>query len=85
MGMMATVGRSSAVAVVFGLRFSGLIAWLLWCVIHVAYLIEFRSRLRVMLEWIWYYITFRPGVRLLYRNRGRHGASGVEPVAAPLA
>lgn len=71
LGMMATIGRSSAVAVVFGFRFSGFLAWLLWCFIHVAYLIEFRSRLRVMIEWIWYYLTFRPGVRLLYRNRGR--------------
>jgi NADH dehydrogenase len=68
-GMMATVGRASAVANVFGLNFTGLIAWLLWCFIHVVYLIEFRSRLRVMIEWIWYYITFRPGVRLLYRTQ----------------
>jgi NADH dehydrogenase len=49
------------------LRFSGLVAWLLWCVVHIFFLIGFRNRVRVMLEWMWYYITFKPGARVIYQ------------------
>jgi NADH:ubiquinone reductase (H+-translocating) len=64
-GTMATIGRAKAVAVIGRLKFSGLFAWLLWCVIHIFYLITFRNRFRVMAEWMWYYITFRHGIRLI--------------------
>ncbi len=67
-GTMATIGRSRAVAEVMGLRFSGFFAWLLWCFIHVLYLISSRNRFRVFTEWVWYYITFQPGSRLIYRS-----------------
>jgi NADH dehydrogenase len=65
-GMMATIGRAQAVAQFGFLRLSGLSAWLLWCAVHIFLLIEFRSRVRVMWEWIWYYITFKPGTRIVY-------------------
>jgi NADH dehydrogenase len=65
-GMLATIGRAKAVAELGALRFSGLIAWLLWCVVHIFFLIGIRNRFRVMSEWIWYYVTFRPGARLIY-------------------
>jgi NADH:ubiquinone reductase (H+-translocating) len=65
-GMLATIGRAQAVAQIGLLRLSGLSAWLLWCVVHVFLLIEFRSRVRVMSEWIWYYLTFKPGARIIY-------------------
>ena len=65
-GMLATIGRAKAVAELGALRFSGLIAWLLWCVVHIFFLIGIRNRFRVMSEWIWYYITFKPGARLIY-------------------
>jgi NADH dehydrogenase len=42
-------------------------AWLLWCVVHIFFLIGFRNRVRVMLEWMWYYITFNPGARVIYQ------------------
>lgn len=64
-GTMATIGRAKAVAHVFGVRSSGLIAWLMWAVIHVMQLISFRNRLKVMVEWMWYYISFQPGARLI--------------------
>ncbi|NOS83491.1 MAG: NAD(P)/FAD-dependent oxidoreductase, partial [Nitrospira sp.] len=57
-GMLATIGRAQAVAQIGLLRLSGLPAWLLWCAVHIFLLIEFRSRVRVMSEWIWYYLTF---------------------------
>jgi NADH dehydrogenase len=65
-GMLATIGRAQAVAQFGQLRLSGLVAWLLWCVVHIFLLIEFRSRVRVMLEWMWYYLTFKPGARIIY-------------------
>jgi NADH:ubiquinone reductase (H+-translocating) len=64
-GMLATIGRAQAVAQIGLLHLSGLSAWLLWCVVHVFLLIEFRSRVRVMSEWIWYYLTFKPGARII--------------------
>ena len=65
-GMLATIGRAQAVAQMGFLRLSGLPAWLLWCVVHVFLLIELRSRVRVMSEWVWYYLTFKPGARIIY-------------------
>jgi NADH dehydrogenase len=78
-GMLATIGRGQAVAQIGLLHLSGLPAWLLWCVVHIFLLIEFRSRVRVMSEWIWYYLTFKPGTRIIYmqarqvsEEEGRH-------------
>ncbi len=64
-GSMATIGKAKAVAEIKGFSFSGLPAWLLWSLIHVLYLISFRNRFRVMIEWIWYYITNKRGTRLI--------------------
>ncbi len=65
-GYMATIGKKRAVAVVGKLQFSGLIAWLAWSFIHVLYLIGFRNRISVMIEWIYHFITGQRGVRLIY-------------------
>jgi NADH dehydrogenase len=65
-GMLATIGRARAVAQIGAVGFSGLIAWLLWCVVHIFFLIGFRNRVRVMSEWMWYYFTFKPGARVIY-------------------
>ncbi|TKB88986.1 MAG: NAD(P)/FAD-dependent oxidoreductase [Nitrospira sp.] len=65
-GMLATIGRAQAVAQFGSVRASGLVAWLLWCVVHIFFLISFRSRFRVMSEWVWYYLTFKPGARLIF-------------------
>ena len=67
-GTIATIGKAKAVAVVKGLNLSGLFAWLTWCIIHIFYLISFRNRVRVMGEWIWYYISNRPGIRLIVKD-----------------
>jgi NADH dehydrogenase len=67
-GMLATIGRAKAVAQIGPLHVSGLFAWLLWCVVHIFFLIGLRSRVRVMSEWIWYYVTFKPGARLLFEQ-----------------
>jgi NADH dehydrogenase len=69
-GTMATIGKAKAVAVIKGLKFSGVVAWLLWSIVHVLFLISFRNRLRVMAEWMWYYLTNRPGIRLIVKENG---------------
>ena len=65
-GTLATIGRAQAVAQIGSLRLSGLVAWILWCVVHIFFLIGFRNRVRVMSEWMWYYLTFKPGARVIY-------------------
>lgn len=64
-GSMATIGRAKAIAEVYGIKLSGFIAWLAWGLLHIFFLIGFRNRVRVMLEWIWQYVTFRRGIRLI--------------------
>ena len=51
--------------IVFGLHVSGYIAWLAWAAVHVAYLIEFRNRVFVLLEWFWSYLTYKRGARVI--------------------
>ena len=64
-GTMATIGRARAVSVIGNLKLGGYFAWLLWGFVHILYLISFRNKFRVMLEWVWDYITFRKGIRLI--------------------
>jgi NADH dehydrogenase len=67
-GNLATIGKSKAVGFVGKIQFSGLIAWLGWCFIHIAYLIGFRNRISVMLEWFFFYISGQRGSRLIYHS-----------------
>ena len=78
-GMMATIGRKSAVAQLWGAQFDGLFAWLLWSAAHIYYLIGFRNRLAVMMNWIWNYFTFERGTRLITGLSG----SRVEDMGMP--
>jgi len=64
-GNLATIGRAAAVADIRGLRLSGLIAWLVWVFVHIAYLIGFRNRVLVMVQWAWAYLTYQRGIRLI--------------------
>jgi NADH:ubiquinone reductase (H+-translocating) len=64
-GIMATIGRGSAVGDIFGIRISGWSGWLFWLFLHIFWLIGFRNRVAVMSEWAWAYITFQRRVRLI--------------------
>ena len=64
-GTMATIGRHAAIADVRGLRFSGLLAWLAWLFVHLIFLISFRNKLMVFLNWAYIYLTFGRHVRLI--------------------
>ena len=65
LGSMATVGRKFAVADLGGLGVTGRAAWLLWGAVHIWFLIGFRNRAAVLLDWLWAYVTFRAGARLI--------------------
>jgi NADH dehydrogenase len=64
-GSMATIGKAKAVAMFGKFHVTGFIAWMMWSFIHIFFLIDFRNRFRVITEWIWFYITNRPGARLI--------------------
>lgn len=64
-GNMATIGRARAVAQIGALRFHGLLAWLAWLFIHLMYLVGFENRVLVFIQWMWNYITYSRGVRLI--------------------
>jgi NADH:quinone reductase (non-electrogenic) len=64
-GSMATIGRKRAVAQIGAFQASGLVAWLLWSLAHIYFLIGFRNRLAVAINWCWRYVTFQSGARLI--------------------
>jgi len=64
-GTLATIGRAAGVAELGRLHFGGLLAWLLWLFVHVYFLIGFRNRLAVILQWAWSYLTFGRAARLI--------------------
>jgi NADH:ubiquinone reductase (H+-translocating) len=70
-GNLATIGRKSAVADFGWLRVSGLLGWLLWGGVHIAFLIGFRNRIAVLLDWLWAYVTFQRGARLITGDTDR--------------
>ncbi|HEX3771300.1 MAG TPA: NAD(P)/FAD-dependent oxidoreductase [Polyangiaceae bacterium] len=64
-GSLATIGRSRAIAQVDKMHLSGLLAWLVWLLVHIFYLIGFKNRIVVMFTWAWSYVTYRRGSRLV--------------------
>ena len=66
-GSMATVGRNKAVVEVAGMRFSGWFAWILWMVVHLAFLVGFRNKMVALANWIVQYFQYNKGVRLIIR------------------
>ncbi len=64
-GNLATIGRAAAVAHIGRLKLFGLIAWFLWLVVHIMYLVGFRNRVVVLINWAWAYVTMSRGARLI--------------------
>lgn len=64
-GALATIGRKSAIADLGLIKMTGLVGWLFWCVAHIYFLIGFRNRVAVALDWTWSYLTFERGARLI--------------------
>lgn len=80
-GTLATIGRAAAVAQIRKIHISGYFAWLSWLFVHVFFLIGFRNRILVLIQWAWSYITFDRGTRLITGDTNLPGWSSL-PVAA---
>jgi NADH dehydrogenase len=68
-GTMATIGRAAAVADLRGVEITGLVAWLLWGLVHIRFLIGFRNRLVVLVNWVWAWLLYARGARLITGER----------------
>jgi NADH:ubiquinone reductase (H+-translocating) len=84
-GIMATIGRSRAVAKIGRIRLSGFVAWAAWLLLHIFYLIDFRSRVLVLFDWAWSYVTYQRGSRLITGRRLEAGAPVSRRPAEPVA
>jgi NADH dehydrogenase len=68
-GNLATIGRKAAVIDLGWIHLRGSLAWVIWSVAHIFFLIGFRNRLTVALNWLWAYFTFQRGARLITGSR----------------
>ncbi len=73
-GYMATIGRNKAVADLHFVQFGGFLAWLAWVFVHLVFLVGFRNRIFVLVQWIWGYVTFGKGARLITGVPGQEAA-----------
>ena len=67
-GMMATIGRFKAIGVVGKFEMAGFVAWMFWSLVHLIYLIGYRSKILVAIEWVFAYFLNKRGTRLIYRD-----------------
>jgi NADH dehydrogenase len=81
-GDLAVIGRAAAVAQIFGVHLSGFIAWLVWVFIHLLYIVEFQSRIVVLIEWGFLYLTFNRGARLITGAAATDAVAAAEPLKA---
>ena len=76
-GALATIGRHPAVAQLPNVKLSGIFAWWFWLLLHIYFLIGFRSRLIVLINWAWSYFTYERGARIIVgatQERDLHGS-----------
>ena len=74
-GMMATIGGFKAIGVIGKLKISGLLAWLFWSLIHLVYLIGYKSKFIVLIEWVFAYFLNKRGTRLIYRDNIKNNSN----------
>ena len=82
-GDMAVIGRAAAVANIFGLHVTGLLAWLIWLFIHLMYIVEFQSRVVVFIQWGFEYLTFSRGARLITGEAATDSLAQPEALSRP--
>ena len=78
-GSLATIGRAAAIAQFGKVHISGFVAWLAWLFIHIFFLIGFRNRIIVFIQWAWSYVTYERGARLITGSTELPGWSGMHP------
>lgn len=88
-GIMATIGRSRAVAQTGKLKMSGLLAWFAWLFVHIWYLIDFRNRVAVLIDWAYSYVAYKRGARIISGDRAWEralalAAAAENPMSHPL-
>jgi NADH dehydrogenase len=81
-GQLAVIGRGRAVADIWKLHFGGYLAWLIWTFVHIFFLIGFRNRILVMIQWAWSYVTYGRGARLIM-TEAQPGSSGSIATGCP--
>ncbi len=93
-GNMATVGRADAVIATKRFAKAGLLAWMLWWVVHIFFLVGFRNRVYMMFHWAWSWLTYKRGSRLITGHVGElppvttigdHGEVAMPPASTPVA
>jgi len=84
-GSLATIGRAAAVAEFGRIHISGFIAWLAWLFVHILFLIGFRNRLLVFIQWAWSYVTYERGARLITGSTYLPGWTSDPPTPAAAA
>ncbi len=82
-GSLATIGRASAVADFGKIHISGYLAWLSWLFIHILFLVGFRNRLLVLIQWAWSYFTYQRGARLITGDTNLPGWNVTAKLAEP--
>src|ERR1017187_608728 len=89
-GSLATIGRAAAVAQFGKFELSGYFAWLAWLFVHIFFLIGFRNRIIVMINWAWAYLTYERGARLITGsdelpgwNQSQRTTDSTEPTVPP--
>ena len=80
-GSLATIGRAAAVADFGKIHISGFLAWLSWLFVHILFLIGFRNRLLVFIQWAWSYVTYERGARLITGSTYLPGWTSSPPAA----
>lgn len=73
-GQLAVIGRGHAVADLGKLTFAGVTAWFVWAFVHIFFLVSFRNRVMVLLEWMWSYVRYAPGARLITGETAEYAA-----------
>ena len=81
-GSLATIGRAAAVADFGKIHISGYVAWLAWLFVHIFFLIGFRNRLLVFIQWAWSYVTYERGARLITGSTYLPGWSAPNPTTS---
>jgi NADH dehydrogenase len=81
-GLMATIGRNRAIIQSRGFQMTGFPAWLGWLFIHIAFLVGFRNRVSVFLQWVWAYVTNKRASRVVFMDPKEQGPAALEPRAS---
>jgi NADH dehydrogenase len=84
-GDLATIGRKSAIVSIGRIKLTGFVGWLFWCLVHIMFLIGFRTRLVVSINWFWGFVTLQRSVRLISDGSPRSAVKAPAPPSwAPL-